>query len=353
MFLFVTTLIFMFISKLRFPKKVSIVTFSSDVFFVVLITAHFSIQSHNVSPQEVLSNLQCQVEAGAVLYIETNGVGCYADPRFPPSRSGKMMGRKPTKQSKTGDLVGKVVMAVREIVEHKQAKYNKKTSARAAQSSSSALVKPCSQFSCLGPDSKLSPNGNNNRNVMASMRDILLHLQKSSSFVLREDNDESQSQNSQDITPSLLKAAVKRAVMRGFLNEAGKYYSIDNSKDLPVNGRRRRKINDPQSINEISHLLVEDDESSDSCAENESFLSSSLGTIASPSLISNTTTTHSIQQHSSPLHSPSSRITPNKNSSTSLSTLSPSKFSNSSPSKQKTPHKRNIMQELKVSSIKF
>ena len=32
MFLFVTTLIFMFISKLRFPKKVSIVTILKDSF---------------------------------------------------------------------------------------------------------------------------------------------------------------------------------------------------------------------------------------------------------------------------------------------------------------------------------
>ena len=217
------------------------------------------LQSHGVSPEEVLSNLQAQVEAGNVLYIETNGVGCYADPRYPPTRSGKMMGRKSTAQSKTGDLVGKVVMAVREIVERKkETEKNKK---------GGIVAHHLSQLSpLLGttlPAASLSANCNNNRNVLATMKDILLHVQQSACVVASEEDE--------GITPAMLKAAVKRAVMRGFLNETGKYYSIDNSKEFHMKGRKRRHLYDSLVPHDMSHLLIEDDGSSDS--SDSSFLS--------------------------------------------------------------------------------
>ena len=228
-------------------------------------------QSHGVSPQEVLTHLQHQVEVGAIMYIEHNGVGCYADPRFPPTRCGKMQGRKATVQSKTGDLVGKVVLAVREIVEMKKEHENRKR----ATLNASGMSKPAGHLSALGPSAHAG-NGGYNRNTMATMKDILAFIQNNSSVVVVEDED---ANDSESITPTLLKAAVKRAVVRGFLTESGKYFSIDNSKTLPAKGKRGKR--DSQSLSDTSHLLIEDGDSSDSSL-NESFLSSSLSTITSP-----------------------------------------------------------------------
>uniref|UniRef100_A0A6A7FZ34 histone acetyltransferase n=2 Tax=Hirondellea gigas TaxID=1518452 RepID=A0A6A7FZ34_9CRUS len=314
-------------------------------------------QSHGVSPQEVLSNLECQVKRGHVLYIENNGAGCYADPRYPPTRSGKMMGRKATQQSKTGDLVGKVVLAVREIVEHKkQIDKSKRSSALAAQQHSSAQLFPAKL------STSLSPNGNNNRNVMATMKDILLHVQNSSTCVVRDDDKDGNS-----ITPALLKAAVKRAVMRGFLNETGKYYSIDNSKEFNVNRRKRRHPHDPQS-RDLSHLLIEDGDSSDNSLDNSlenSFLPSlavmsNTSLLTSPSLNSSPVTqrgptTHI--PHTPPILQPLSS-SPSKSSISSpskLSISSPSKSSISSPSKSSliSPSKSSLSSPSKSSPSKL
>lgn len=289
-----------------------------------------------MSPGEVLCNLQAQVLAGNVLYIETNGVGCYADPRHRPTRAGKMMGRKSTPQSKTGDLVGKVVIAVREIVERKKEQVKNKKSSLVSHHLSPQFSPLIGNKLCSPPT--LSPNGNNNRNVMATMGDILLHVQQSSCIVADE------MEEAEGITPSLLKAAVKRAVMRGFLNESGKYYSIDNSKEFHTKGRKRQHPRDSKVPHDTSHLLIEDGGSSDSSLTDNSYLSSSLTALTSPSLLT------------SPLpHRPSTNlaVTPAKSSRKSVSkadrnkTLStPSKHSKS----QNSPKKSNLSSMKKEKS---
>lgn len=303
-----------------------------------------------MSPEEVLSNLERQVEAGHVLYIETNGVGCYADPRYPPSRSGKLMGRKPTQQSKTGDLVGKVVLAVREIVEHKKkVDQTKKNNLIAQQAASvSTQLFPGSKLSA----SALSSNGNNNRNVMATMKDILLHVQRSSSCVVKEEGSEAEG-----ITPSLLKAAVKRAVMRGFLNETGKYYSIDNSKEFSLKGRKKRHSLDGTSVHDLSHLLIEDGDSSDSSLSDASFLSSSL--ITSPPLLgaaSSLHVTHTILPTGRAVlpatasHNKSSFSTPSKaDQNTSRKMLADTPRTPKSPKKLNSSSKKGSSPEKQVS----
>ncbi|XP_064113125.1 histone acetyltransferase KAT6A-like isoform X2 [Macrobrachium nipponense] len=67
-------------------------------------------------PDVVITNLQAQVDAGAVLYLEKRGIESYADPRNPPMRIGRVSTRAPTASSRAADLVGKVVRAVRELM---------------------------------------------------------------------------------------------------------------------------------------------------------------------------------------------------------------------------------------------
>ncbi|KAK7074863.1 Histone acetyltransferase kat6b [Halocaridina rubra] len=67
-------------------------------------------------PDVVITNLQAQVDAGSVLYLEKRGVESYADPRNPPMRIGRVSTRTPTASSRAADLVGKVVRAVRDLM---------------------------------------------------------------------------------------------------------------------------------------------------------------------------------------------------------------------------------------------
>ena len=182
-----------------------------------------------------------------------------------------MMGRKSTSVSKTGDLVGKVVMAVKEIVERKKVSQKNKKG--------SMVAHHLSQLSPLLAENKgLIANGNNNRNIMATMKDILVQVQQSSCVV-----SDGAPNEVEGITPALLKAAVKRAVMRGFLNETGKYYSIDNSKEFNIKGRKRRYAYDILVPTDMSNVLIEDDGSSDgSLSDSSSFLSNSLSALTSP-----------------------------------------------------------------------
>ncbi|CAL4066385.1 unnamed protein product [Meganyctiphanes norvegica] len=74
-------------------------------------------QLYSANPGDTVTQLQLQVDAGKVLYFENKGVESYADPKFPPMRVGKWGGRPPTEATWTGVLVGKVVRAVRVLIE--------------------------------------------------------------------------------------------------------------------------------------------------------------------------------------------------------------------------------------------
>ncbi|XP_045599275.1 uncharacterized protein [Procambarus clarkii] len=125
-------------------------------------------QLYTVPPDMVVTNLQAQVDAGAILYIENKGIESYADPKNPPLRIGRVSVRTPTASSRAADLVGKVVRAVRE----------------------------------LGPEG-------------GTLKDISTHLQNQGNSTF----DDPQA-------PNLVRHATKRALQRGFLAQNGKVFTL-------------------------------------------------------------------------------------------------------------------------------
>lgn len=111
------------------------------------------------------------MEAGNVLYIINNDVESYADPEHPPVRGGRTTGRAPTAHSKTGDLVGRVVRTVKD--------YNREG---------------------------------------VTLKELLAQLEGQLEGTGKAEREESL---------SLFKAAVKRALKRGFLVQDGKILTLN------------------------------------------------------------------------------------------------------------------------------
>ncbi|KAK8722069.1 hypothetical protein OTU49_012463, partial [Cherax quadricarinatus] len=137
-------------------------------------------QLFTVPPDLVVTNLQAQVDAGTILYIENKGIESYADPKNPPLRTGRVSVRTPTASSRAADLVGKVVRAVRE----------------------------------LGTEG-------------GTLADITTHLQKHGTAIL-DDPD----------IPTLVSHATKRALQRGFLAQNGEVFTLGTlAKHRKASGR--------------------------------------------------------------------------------------------------------------------
>ncbi|KAK4308421.1 hypothetical protein Pmani_019895 [Petrolisthes manimaculis] len=132
-------------------------------------------QLYTVSPDIVVTNLQAQVDAGGILYIENKGIESYADPKNPPLRTGRVSVRTPTGSSRAGDLVGKVVRAVREA----------------------------------------GPGG-------ATLKDITAHLSPSAGVVTWSGGGTHEDSQ----LPALVRHATKRALQRGFLAQSGKVFTL-------------------------------------------------------------------------------------------------------------------------------
>ncbi|KAK3894177.1 hypothetical protein Pcinc_002034 [Petrolisthes cinctipes] len=132
-------------------------------------------QLYTVSPDIVVTNLQAQVDAGGILYIENKGIESYADPKNPPLRTGRVSVRTPTGSSRAGDLVGKVVRAVREA----------------------------------------GPGG-------ATLKDITAHLAPSAGVVTSGGGGTHEDSQ----LPALVRHATKRALQRGFLAQSGKVFTL-------------------------------------------------------------------------------------------------------------------------------
>lgn len=150
-----------------------------------------------------------QVDAGGILYIENKGIESYADPKNPPLRTGRVSVRTPTGSSRAGDLVGKVVRAVREA----------------------------------------GPGG-------ASLKDITAQLGAGAGVVspgLGVTHEDSQ-------LPAQIRNATRRALQRGFLAQSGKVFTLGTlAKHRKASGR-------PPTLKK-HHGCIEDDDDDDLCLQ--------------------------------------------------------------------------------------
>lgn len=129
------------------------------------------------------------MDAGGILYIENKGIESYADPKNPPLRTGRVSVRTPTGSSRAGDLVGKVVRAVREA----------------------------------------GPGG-------ASLKDITAQLGAGAGLVTSGVGVGGIHEDSQ--LPAQIRNATRRALQRGFLAQSGKVFTLGTlAKHRKASGR--------------------------------------------------------------------------------------------------------------------
>lgn len=129
------------------------------------------------------------MDAGGILYIENKGIESYADPKNPPLRTGRVSVRTPTGSSRAGDLVGKVVRAVREA----------------------------------------GPGG-------ASLKDITTQLGAGAGVVTSGMGVGGTHEDSQ--LPAQIRNATRRALQRGFLAQSGKVFTLGTlAKHRKASGR--------------------------------------------------------------------------------------------------------------------